>query len=382
MEKTKERNQIFNYLYALAIIMVIDDHAGSPIGILSNIFPYNSFYMPLFVFISGYFYKRRGIKENLEHRIKKLLIPYLVWNFVAIIVSFVLDYIFGIHWLEKRSIIDVITTNIFFGPTTPINGAAWFIIMLFWVSVIYNLIHHRLKDNKIIDAISTIIYIVLGFWAVNLSMENYSLINTTWLFILKTIFYIQFYHLGTIFKKYIEQPLLRCNKIVVCGICVLINVILISVWGSKIMFIDTSIMNGFYTVILPIITSMTGIIFYYEIMEFLSKKIGQNKVIDFISRNTYVIMESHLIFINIPYFYVYMQILNGSTFYTDFDIEKFMNSAWVRYSQNAGLFGFFFGLIGSLLVAYMIERVKNSKTLKQLKQAKNETKKEVKNDSY
>ena len=43
----------------LAIIMVIDDHMSSRIGFLSSIFPYNSFYMPLFVFISGSMWEGR-----------------------------------------------------------------------------------------------------------------------------------------------------------------------------------------------------------------------------------------------------------------------------------------------------------------------------------
>ena len=31
--------------------MVIDDHVGSRVGILSSIFPYDSFFMPMLVFI-------------------------------------------------------------------------------------------------------------------------------------------------------------------------------------------------------------------------------------------------------------------------------------------------------------------------------------------
>ena len=58
--KSKERNQIFNYLYVLAILMVIDNHCAYKINFFNNIFPYNSFYMPLFVFISGYFFKSHG----------------------------------------------------------------------------------------------------------------------------------------------------------------------------------------------------------------------------------------------------------------------------------------------------------------------------------
>lgn len=370
MEKIKERNQIFNYLYVLAIIMVIDDHTSTRIGFLSSIFAYNSFYMPLFVFISGYFYKKRGIIENTKHKIKKLLIPYLIWNFVAIIIAFLLDHIFGIDWLKKCTVKKILITNFMQGSITSLNGAAWFVIMLFWVSVIYNGIHCKLKDNRIIDFVATIVYIILGFVSVYLCVNGYAMKGDWWLFILKVSFYIQFFHLGTIFKKYIEKPLLRCNKMLVCVICIAINVILICLYGDKINFYSTSNMNSFNFWHLPLITSITGIVFYYEIMEFLSRKIGQNKVIDFISRNTFVIMQVHLLFLNIPNFYVYLKIKNGSNLYSDFNMTKFINGAWVRYSSNTRLIGFFLGVIGSLLVAYIIEGIKNSNILKNIKKQK------------
>ena len=366
MEKIKDRNQIFNYLYVLAIIMVIDDHTSTRIGFLSSIFPYNSFYMPLFVFISGYFYKKRGIIENTKHKIKKLLIPYLIWNFVAIIIAFLLDHIFGIDWLKKCTVKKFLITNFMKGSITSLNGAAWFVIMLFWVSVIYNVIHCKLKDNRIIDFVATIVYIILGFVSLYLCVNGYAMKSDCWLFILKVSFYIQFFHLGTIFKKYIEKPLLRCNKMLVCGICIAINVILICLYGNKINFYSTSNMNSFNFWYLPLITSITGIVFYYEVMEFLSRKIGQNKVINFISRNTFVIMQVHLLFLNIPNFYVYLKIKNGSNLYSDFNMTQFINGAWVRYSSNTRLIGFFLGVIGSLLVAYIIEKIKNSNILKNM----------------
>ena len=71
----KRRNQTFQWLEALAILMVLDDHVSTRIGILSSIFPYNSFYMPLFVFISGYFYRDRSIIQNIKHKTIHLLLP-------------------------------------------------------------------------------------------------------------------------------------------------------------------------------------------------------------------------------------------------------------------------------------------------------------------
>ena len=94
-------------------------------------------------------------------------------------------------------------------------------------------------------------------------------------------------------------------------------------------------------------------------MELLSRKIGQHPFIDFIARNTFVIMQTHLLFANIPQFYMYIMTLLGSDRYAAFDIQHFINSPWAKYpDQTTQLVGFFCGLLGSLLVAYLLEKIK------------------------
>jgi fucose 4-O-acetylase-like acetyltransferase len=41
--------------------MVVDDHVSKNVCILSSIFPYDSFFMPMLVFISGYFFRERSV---------------------------------------------------------------------------------------------------------------------------------------------------------------------------------------------------------------------------------------------------------------------------------------------------------------------------------
>ena len=77
-------------------------------------------------------------------------------------------------------------------------------------------------------------------------------------------------------------------------------------------------------------------------------------MIDFIAENTFTIMSVHLLFCNIPNFYAYFQYQTGNPLYADFPVELFVDNAWVRYSMNTRLIGFFCGLIGSLLIAYII----------------------------
>ena len=55
----KKRDYTLSFLYFFGILMVIDCHTGFGLSFLSNLFPYDSFFMPLFFFCSGYFFTRK-----------------------------------------------------------------------------------------------------------------------------------------------------------------------------------------------------------------------------------------------------------------------------------------------------------------------------------
>ena len=189
MTKAVQRNQTFNYLYVMAIIMVIDDHCNTRIGFLSSIFPYNSFYMPLFVFASGYFFKLGGVFDVLKHKTQRLLVPYLFWSVAAMMVAFLLDRLIGVDWVS------IPTLNTFWyilwneSPTS-LNGASWFVNMLFWVSVCYNAIRNFLKPDEKNDILLTVFLIIAGFVTVELCIKGYPSKAGQWLFILRNTFYI------------------------------------------------------------------------------------------------------------------------------------------------------------------------------------------------
>lgn len=355
--KTKKRNQTFNFLYVLAILMVIDNHCAYKINFFNTIFPYNSFYMPLFVFISGYFFKRTKILDNIKHKIKKIFIPYMVWNIIFVAIAFILDKTIGTNWITFPTPRKFFLIFIYGSPTS-INDPCWFIIMLFWVSILYNFIRNIFKENKINDIALSLLFLILGLISTYLCINQYNTKGDLWIFLLKISFYIQFFHFGYFFNKYIEKHLLKIRKLPICCLCIFINLILITKFGNRVNFSSTALMNNFKTWYLPIITSFTGIIFYYEIMEFLSRKIGQTKLTDLIAENTFTIVETHLFFINIPNFYIYLQILLGSTKYSNFSTLDFINNAWYRYNTSTNIIGFFCGLIGSILVILLIKKIK------------------------
>ena len=56
-ERRDKSNKKFMLLSAIGIFMVVDSHTFTAFNILGDFLPYNSFFMPMFVFISGYFNK-------------------------------------------------------------------------------------------------------------------------------------------------------------------------------------------------------------------------------------------------------------------------------------------------------------------------------------
>lgn len=77
-------NKKFINLKVIAIVSVVLSHIGGIV--ILDWFQRFSFRIPLFLFISGYFYKQPRHESNIfgyiKNRINKLIIPYFGWNLV------------------------------------------------------------------------------------------------------------------------------------------------------------------------------------------------------------------------------------------------------------------------------------------------------------
>lgn len=356
----KTRNFVFDLLYVLAIIMVVDDHTNIQVGILSKLFPYDSFFMPMFVFISGYFYKKQNIFENVKHKAKKMLIPAVIWNITMLIIALFIDKIIGTHWFYMPTVKSFII-SLFDGTMTSLNGPAWFVVMLLWVSITYNILRNIIKpNNKVTDIIVTIALTLLGFTSVYLCAKGWCNRGVKYVFLLKLSFYIQFFNLGYIFKEYFEEKIKRIKRWKIYITCITVNCILILIFGEKVNFFGTSEMNGFSYWFLPFITSCTGILFWYTVMSFLAQKIEKNEKITFVAKNTFTIMESHLMFANIINILFY--ILYKKNILENFNCDVFRYTAWngAAWASKpfSGMLGFLLGITLSIVLAIILDNGK------------------------
>ena len=366
MKKDKNysiRNQTFQYLEALAIIMVIDDHSRSSLGIFTNIFPYDSFFMPLFVFISGYFYKRKGVVDNLRHKAKHLLLPYIEWSLVGDLVAYILRAFGVVDWYVSPFNLKALYNIFFTGQLSSITGAAWFALMLFWISVGYNLIinvllRYIINHKRTIFTFLSLMFVIFGLLICEACIQKLNT-NSALTFVFRTIWYMQFYHFGYIFHMYLEKYIQNKSDLIICASCIIINSLLIVMYGKDIIsFPHSSQMNSFKIFWTPLITSMTGIWFWYMICRMVSGSFGERKIINLLAENSFTIMCSHLLFVNVPNFFLCDQYLMGNKKFNKFDYNNFRGGAWYRYNDSSALVGFFFGIVGSLLLAIFINFVK------------------------
>ena len=86
------------------MLSVIASHCLGKGSIELNIqgwFNYRSFHMPLFMFASGYFYKRKNVENVLEYikrKFKRLIVPIYTYNFFYGIYAQILK-----KWFDKNT---------------------------------------------------------------------------------------------------------------------------------------------------------------------------------------------------------------------------------------------------------------------------------------
>lgn len=125
-----KRVEYMDTLKGLLIILVVFGHTGIDSSIQKWIY---SFHMPLFLIISGFFYKESRDIISLK-RIKRLVLPFIGFTILAIIFPGLPSLILKNKPIEWSKIF-YLEERIFFN--TPI----WFLIVLFFIEIKINLIN-------------------------------------------------------------------------------------------------------------------------------------------------------------------------------------------------------------------------------------------------
>ena len=222
---------------AIGIILVVLAHALPKDNYLWIYI--NNFHMPLFFCVSGYLYQCKGkCLTYVVKKIRTLWFPF-VWS------SLITYFIFLFTDKNGFSIKEVLKIIIMSSPG-PLLGALWFLPVLLFTSVFYDLLFRLIKHIKFLQ--KTIVHdiVITLFCTVCLVIGLYTSLPYMGSVILRSMF---FYQVGQLFRrsiKYVKYEL-------IVGILLLAILTLVSFFNSS------SYINNTYTHIsLFIISSLNG----------------------------------------------------------------------------------------------------------------------------
>ena len=200
-------NVTFGILSALAILMIVAGHSGYDIFTVGGLFPYYSFHVPLFMFISGYFYRDEEESNPLAYlkkKAKRLLLPYFIWNAVYGLLAAALRAFGGFSMGEAVSLKTLFFTPFLNGYQFILNYAAWFVPVLFIVEVM-NLCMRLLLGRLHINSEWLIL---IGTLAVGMLVVQFAIEGRVW-GLYKTpgriLFLYPCFQMGQFYKKKLES---------------------------------------------------------------------------------------------------------------------------------------------------------------------------------
>ena len=155
---------------ALGIILMVMGHAGCP-GYLHD-FIY-LFHMPLFFFLSAYFFRDAKVVDSagqyVVRKFKNLYWPYIKWSIIFLLLHNLFFqigfYDNSLSWQELFVNVKCSVRGMWQGER--MLGAYWFLISLFWESLLFGLIiwiKHKTK-SRYFDLIAVVLLFLVGYYA-------------------------------------------------------------------------------------------------------------------------------------------------------------------------------------------------------------------------
>lgn len=328
---TKENRQ-FRILSALGIIFVAAGHLGYDVFTIGGLFPYYSFHVFIFLFVSGYFYKEEAEENIAGYILKKcrtLLVPYFLWNLFYGILAQILHGM-GFSFGEDLSFRTLFLSPFLGGHQFLYNFSAWFVPALFLVEVINVCIRKalgllRLKNEYLILAGClvtgmAIIWLAAGghVWGI------YKLPG-------RILLMLPGFQMGRIYKEKLEVHDTLADGayfLAVIGVQILISVFCGGLSFSVVWV--TGFANG---PVVPYLTVVTGLAFWLRIARIVSGIPVLSDQMVGIGRNTFSVMMHHIaVFMLVKGFFYWCGRI--TSFCAEFDREMFFQD--ISYVYMAG----------------------------------------------
>lgn len=294
MEKKIEPS--FRILSALAIIFVVAGHADFGIFDMAGLFPYYSFHVGVFVFISGYFYKEENENHIISYIKRKafhLLLPYYGWNlFYGILTTGMRSIGFQIG--KPMTFYSFFLEPFLGGHQYGLNFAGWFVPVLFVIEVI-NITARKILDLLKLKKENLILMVTLitGMATVVLSARG-----SVWGYykhIGCILFLLPVFQGGQFYKKVLKN---RVEKLsygwYFGGICFLQYLTLFFAQG-RVAYSAVWCSGFLHGPLVPYLTTFLGIGFWLGVARVLEPGFKKGGWLDWIGSHTFDIMMHHIL---------------------------------------------------------------------------------------
>ena len=289
-------NSEMNLLKMIGIVHVVVSHIYAQLfSVLRQSY---SFHMPLFYFISGYFYNQDHEKEKGKYiwsKFKKNVGLFYFYYFIMIIFSLLIFKKYSIS-LGVISWYTVFVKPFTVGPGNPgfLMGPAWFVLSLFLVQGTFIFLFPLIKKIFKKTLYQILFFLILGVGSIYIGNQVWSR-NEFVVMILRTNIGIMFYYLGYFYKKNIENKVDIFNGKILFLSLLLMSLLIVTGINLKFSFVS---MEFGGQVLIPTTTSIIGIYISIFIAKSLDKLIkNENDILHIIGKNSlYIMIFQFLVF--------------------------------------------------------------------------------------
>ena len=298
----QNRDVTLDVLKGLAITFMVVGHAMP--GSAFNHF-IQEFHMPVFFMASGFFFASNkvdsfgGLYNVMRKKIVALFVPYAIWTLFYILCNNIFIKL-GLYSMDPallsverqklavefscRDIVVQVMKIFLLAASTEMGGAFWFVIALFQVVLLYNLIEFMSRKlrlpNRIVQTALSFMLLLVGFYV---GKAHHPLFGFTRAFSCYGL-----YHLGRLAKyncAEINVCRLRINGILSCGV-----LLIMGRYGTLALNV-----NDYPSPFFLLLTSCSGWFFCCYVSSIICRVHRLAAVMSFLGRHTLSILAMHLL---------------------------------------------------------------------------------------
>jgi len=194
---TNDRIAWIDVLKFIGMFFIYIGHFGKDAGMF---YTYAfQFHVPLFFFVSGFFFKNDSTErfsDFIKKKFVRYMIPYFVFNIIYIVIHCIVHQ-YGISFICNQIFKSFLGVR-----NNLLAGSTWFIPCLFVVEIVFYLLNRILKRKKILLlGSSLLLYIFMIYFS-----SNNPIINPTMFWnIDSALVYLLYFSIGNISFKYLAK---------------------------------------------------------------------------------------------------------------------------------------------------------------------------------